>query len=85
MRVDILYFAWMREAVGMAQEQVNIPPDVCTVADLAAWLTGQSDGHAAALGDPQKLRCALDQHMAALDAPLNGAREIAFFPPVTGG
>jgi molybdopterin synthase sulfur carrier subunit len=84
-RVDILYFAWMREAVGVAQEQVDIPVEVGTVADLAAWLTTRSAGHLAALGDSQKLRCAVNQQMAAPDARLEGAREIAFFPPVTGG
>ena len=85
MRVDILYFAWMREAVGMAQEVVDVPAEVVTVADLAAWLSTHSEGHAAALGDSEKLRCAVNQQMVGPDARLEGAREIAFFPPVTGG
>lgn len=85
MRVDILYFAWMREAVGVAQEVVDVPAEVATVADLAAWLCTQSAGHKAALEDSEKLRCAVNQQMAGPDVPLEGAREIAFFPPVTGG
>ena len=70
MRVDILYFAWMREAVGMAQEVVDVPAEVVTVADLAAWLSTHSEGHAAALGDSEKLRCAVNQQRVPEDQVL---------------
>jgi sulfur-carrier protein len=81
----ILYFAWVRDAVGVGEETVAVPGDVMTVADLAAWLAGRSDGHARAFADTGRLRAAIDLEMAAFDAPVVGAKEIAFFPPVTGG
>lgn len=81
----ILYFAWVREAVGTGDEQVEIPDYVATVAELADWLSAQSEGHAAALADRAKLRVAVDQTMATFEARIAGASEIAFFPPVTGG
>lgn len=83
--MDILYFAWVRERVGVGQESVDPPEAVRTVADLACWLAERSDGHAAGLGDLTKLRAAVDQRFVAMDAPLGDAREVAFFPPVTGG
>ncbi len=81
----VLYFAWVREAVGIAQEDVTPPAEVATVAGLIDWLAGSSDGHARAFADRGRLRCAVDQAFVALDAPIAGAREIAIFPPVTGG
>ena len=83
--MQILYFAWVRERIGVGEEQVAPPSDVATVADLVAWLSTRSDGHAAAFADPSRLRAAVDQAFVALDAPIDGAREIAIFPPVTGG
>jgi molybdopterin synthase sulfur carrier subunit len=85
MPVTILYFAHVRELVGLSSESVHLPPDIHTVADLADWLAKRSDGHAAAFVDPSRLRVALDQIMSCFDQPLDGALEIAFFPPVTGG
>lgn len=83
--MDVLYFAWVREAVGAGQEQVDPPAEIQTVAALIGWLAGRSPGHAAALGDPARLRAALDQQFVPLEAPLGSAREVAIFPPVTGG
>ncbi|MEP9357698.1 molybdopterin converting factor subunit 1 [Sphingomonas sp. KR3-1] len=83
--MDLLYFAWVREAVGVGQEHVDPPEAVRSVADLVDWLARQSPGHAAAFADPAKLRAALDQRFVPLDTPLNGAKEVALFPPVTGG
>ncbi|WP_448661696.1 molybdopterin converting factor subunit 1 [Sphingomonas sp. CJ20] len=85
MAIAVLYFAWVRERVGTGQEAVDPPEAVVTVADLIAWLAGRSPGHAEAFADPARLRAAIDQRFVALDAPLGGAREVALFPPVTGG
>jgi molybdopterin synthase sulfur carrier subunit len=86
MAVTLLYLAWVRERVGIAQEQLDaLPPDVLSAADLARWLAKRGPGYADAFVDHARLRCAVDQTMVALDAPLGRAREIAFFPPVTGG
>ncbi|MDG2535847.1 molybdopterin converting factor subunit 1 [Sphingomonas sp. HITSZ_GF] len=83
--IDLLYFAWVREAVGVGQERIDPPEAVASVADLIAWLAQRSPGHAAAFADPARLRAAVDQRFVALDTPLNGAKEVALFPPVTGG
>jgi len=85
MALDILYFAWVREGVGFGSERVDPPAEVVTIADLVAWLATRSPGHRQALGDPKRLRAAIDQNFVSLDAPLEDAREIAIFPPVTGG
>ncbi|MBS0478607.1 MAG: molybdopterin converting factor subunit 1 [Proteobacteria bacterium] len=79
MMVDVVYFAWVREGVGKAQESVDPPAEVVTVADLIDWL-----GHEV-LRDKTRLRAAVDQLFVPLDAPIAGAREVAIFPPVTGG
>lgn len=83
--ITLLYFAGVREAVGFAEEQRELPGEVATVRDLMAWLAGLDAGHEQAFAAPDKLRCAIDQVMASFDASLDGVREIAFFPPVTGG
>jgi len=83
--MQLLYFAWVRERVGLSAEQVTPPPEVATVADLVTWLSIRSEGHAAAFADPSRLRAAVDQSFVPLDTPIAGAREIAIFPPVTGG
>ena len=77
--MDVLYFAWVREGVGKGQERVDPPAAVVTVADLIDWL-----GHDM-LRDKTKLRAAIDQQFVPLDTPLGKAREVAIFPPVTGG
>ena len=85
MAIEMLYFAWVREAIGTGAEHVDPPADVVTVTALIDWLAGRSAGHARAFADRSRLRAALDQKFAPLDAPLGKAREVAIFPPVTGG
>ncbi|MCH4893893.1 molybdopterin converting factor subunit 1 [Sphingomonas sp. SFZ2018-12] len=85
MALRLLYFAWVRERVGTGEEQVTPPEAVATAAQLIDWLAKQSEAHAAAFADRDRLRVAIDQKFAALDTPLGGAREVAIFPPVTGG
>lgn len=83
--MDILYFAWVREAVGTGHEQVDPPAEIRDVRGLIAWLATRGPGHAMALHDLSRLRAAVDQKFVDLDAPIAHAREIAIFPPVTGG
>jgi molybdopterin synthase sulfur carrier subunit len=85
MAVDILYFAWVREAVGMGQERIDPPAEIGTVAALIDWLAARSEDHARAFADRGRLRAAVDQVFVPLDASIVGAREVAIFPPVTGG
>lgn len=85
MAVEMLYFAWVRERVGSGGETVEPPRTVTDVAALLDWLGGRSPGHAAAFADRARLRAAIDQCYVPLDASIAGAREIAIFPPVTGG
>ena len=81
----LLYFAWVRETIGVGEEDVQPPEVVRTVADLVDWLRGRSDGHGQAFADPARLRAAVDQKFVALDSVLGAAEEVALFPPVTGG
>lgn len=83
--MDLLYFAWLREKVGVGSEQRPLPPEVTTVAALIDWLKSQSPGHAAAFADLSVVRVAVNQDHAPLDAPVSDRDEVAFFPPVTGG
>jgi len=83
--VRIVYFASVRERVGLTEEELAPPREVVTLRDLMAWLASKSEGHAAAFAPGAKLRAALDHTHAPLDAPVAGAREVAFFPPMTGG
>jgi sulfur-carrier protein len=83
--VKIRYFAWMKRTVGVADEEVIPPADVRTVGDLVAWLRTRSTGHAEALAAGAAFGAAIDQRTATFDAPLADAREVAFFPPFTGG
>ena len=83
MTLEVLYFAWLRERIGAGRETVETA--AATVADLVAELAARDEGHAAAFADTRALRVALDQELASFDAPLAGVREVAFFPPMTGG
>lgn len=83
--MELLYFAWVRERIGVGAETVDPPEAVRNVADLICWLSERSPGHAAAFADPSKLRAAIDQQFVPLDAELGKAKEVAIFPPVTGG
>jgi molybdopterin converting factor subunit 1 len=81
----ILYFAWLRQKIGVAEEEVAPPAEVRDIAGLRDWLATRSPGHAAALADRSRIRIAVDQAFATAATPLNNPREIAIFPPVTGG
>ena len=83
--MEILYFAWVRERIGVATETLEPPAEVTTVSGLLDWLATRSPGHATALADRSAIRVALDQDFVGFDASIGGAREIAIFPPVTGG
>ena len=85
MAIDILYFAWVRETIGADGERVDPPAEVTTVSELLDWLAGRSDAHERAFAERGRLRAAVDQAFVGLDAAIEGAREIAIFPPVTGG
>ncbi|MCH2220219.1 MAG: molybdopterin converting factor subunit 1 [Dechloromonas sp.] len=82
MSLRILYFAGLKEKLGMAGESIELPAGVVTVGGLRDWLVGQGRD---ALGNAKNLRCAVNQDMAKLDATIKDGDEIAFFPPVTGG
>ena len=81
--LDVLYFAWVRERIGLPREK--IATNAATVADLVAELRAREDRYDLAFHDVTALRVALDQEMADFNAPLAGVREVAFFPPMTGG
>jgi len=83
MKIEVLYFAWLRERIGQPRETIHT--DAATPRALIAELASKSDGHAAAFADLTALRCAINQQLSDLDAPLENAHEIAFFPPMTGG
>lgn len=81
--MQILYFAWVRERIGVPLEEVET--SAVTVNDLVAELRGREERYDAAFADVSALRVALDQELSEFDAPLAGVREVAFFPPMTGG
>jgi molybdopterin synthase sulfur carrier subunit len=81
--MDVLYFAWVRERIGLPRETVTTK--AATVAGLVDELRAREDRYAAAFADLTALRVALDQELRDFDAPLAGVREVAFFPPMTGG
>lgn len=81
--IDVLYFAWVRERIGLPKEQVETT--AVTVADLVSELKLREERYAAAFEDISALRVAVDQELCEFDTPLAGAREVAFFPPMTGG
>ena len=80
-----VYFAWVRERVGKTEEELDPPPTVTTVGELIAWLSRQGEGYAHAFEKPTIVRAALDRVHARHEAAIAGAKEIAFFPPMTGG
>ncbi len=85
MALHLLYFAWVKDKVGRGAETLTPPGDVITVAGLMDWLATTSPGHAAAFSDRRMIKAALDQQHVDHAAALGDAREVAFFPPVTGG
>ena len=84
-RVKLVYFAWVRERIGRPEEDVELPPGIATVADLVGWLNGRGEEYDYAFENEGVVRAAIDRVHARPEAPLAGAREIAFFPPMTGG
>ena len=83
--MKLVYFAWVRERVGIPEEEVEPPANVATVADLVRWLKGRGEEYAYAFENEGVVRAAVDRVHAKPDAPLADAREVAFFPPMTGG
>ena len=80
-----VYFAWVRERIGKNEEEIAPPAEVSTVGDLVAWLAGRGENYAYAFDKPNVIRVAIDRAHVARDARIAGAKEIAFFPPMTGG
>jgi molybdopterin synthase sulfur carrier subunit len=83
--LNILYFAWMRERIGSAHEELSMPDGVATVAELIDYLSAQDVAHASAFRNRNTVRCAVNQEFASASARIHPGDEIAFFPPVTGG
>ena len=83
--MKLVYFAWVRERVGKAEEELTPPPSVKTVAELVTWLEGRGEEYAHAFEHAKSVRAAIDKSHVKPDAAIAGAREIAFFPPMTGG
>lgn len=83
--MKVLYFAWVRERIGKAEETIDPPASVRTVADLMQWLVARGEEYANAFETPRVIRAAIDRTHVKPDTAIAGAREIAFFPPMTGG
>jgi molybdopterin synthase sulfur carrier subunit len=83
--VKVLYFAWVRERIGKTEEAIEPPAGVETVGELMVWLAGRGEEYAHAFAHPTSVRAAIDRAHVRPDASIAGAREIAFFPPMTGG
>jgi sulfur-carrier protein len=85
MKLELRFFASLREALGVSQESIAIPAQIKTIADLRSYLAQRSDVWAEVLGNNKVIRCALNHQMVDADTPLKDGAEVAFFPPVTGG
>jgi molybdopterin synthase sulfur carrier subunit len=83
--MKVKYFAWVRERIGKAEETVEPPPSVRTIDDLITWLSQRGEAYAYAFERPKVIRAAIDQAHVRPDTAIAGAREIALFPPMTGG
>ena len=83
--MKLIYFAWVRERIGKPDEEVELPASVRTVGDLVAWLQGRGEEYAYAFENANVIRAAIDRNHVKPDTAIAGAREIAFFPPMTGG
>jgi molybdopterin synthase sulfur carrier subunit len=83
--VKLLYFAWVRERVGKPEEEIELPEGIATVGDLMSWLARRGEEYAHAFENPRVIRAAVDRAHVKADTAIAGAREIAFFPPMTGG
>ena len=85
MSIKVRYFAWVRERVGKAEEELEPPAGIVTVDQLMAWLAAKGEPYAYAFENPKVIRAAIDRSHVRADARIDGAGEIAFFPPMTGG
>jgi molybdopterin synthase sulfur carrier subunit len=83
--VKLLYFAWLRTRIGRGEEEIDVPAEVATVADLLGWLEGRGGGYAEALARHDLVRVAVNQEFASAETPVTAGDEVALFPPVTGG
>ena len=83
--MKLVYFAWVRERIGKPEEEVTPPASIATVSELIGWLTKRGDEYAHAFENPKVIRAAIDRRHVKADTSIKGAREIAFFPPMTGG
>jgi len=83
--MKLVYFAWVRERIGRAEEEIDLPAQVQTVSDLLSYLQSRGEGYASALVRPEVIRVAIDREHARHEARISGASEIALFPPMTGG
>jgi sulfur-carrier protein len=83
--MKIMYFAWVRERIGKTEEELELPPGIATVGELMTWLAGRGEEYAHAFENPKVIRAAMDRSHVRAETRLAGAREIAFFPPMTGG
>lgn len=83
--MKILYFAWVRERTGRAEEIIDPPENTATISDLIEWLKSRGPEFELAFENARFIRAAIDQQHVPHDTPLKGAREVAFFPPMTGG
>jgi molybdopterin synthase sulfur carrier subunit len=83
--MKLRYFAWVRERVGKAEEDIDVPGGVATVAELMTWLASRGEEYAYAFENAKVIRAAIDKTHVKAQAPIAGASEIAFFPPMTGG
>jgi sulfur-carrier protein len=83
--VKVRYFAWVRERIGLAEEDIDPPAGIATVGEFVTWLAQRGDGYAYAFENPKVVRAAIDKSHVRADTPIKDASEIAFFPPMTGG
>jgi len=83
--VKVRYFAWVRERVGKPEEEIELPAGIATVGELMNWLARRGEEYAHAFDNPKVIRAAIDRSHVRPEARIDGAREIAFFPPMTGG
>jgi molybdopterin synthase sulfur carrier subunit len=83
--VKLRYFAWVRERIGKPEEEIELPAEITTIADLMEWLSQRGEEYAHAFENPKVIRAALDRMHVKSETAIAGAREIAFFPPMTGG
>lgn len=83
--MQLLYFGWVRQRIGLDMEEVELPDGIETAGDLVGWLEGRGDRYAKALADRSVIRVAVNQELTDLDTPVAANDEVAFFPPMTGG